>query len=91
MSCIFVDRAMSNSSSVGSGTQKLDLKVPWRNGVLIFMCGQFFFSGAYVSGGLAILEDSGPKIGFFKHGLRGFILWFDWFGGEYLWYLGLDR
>ena len=50
-----------------------------------------FFTGAYVCRGLAILEDSGPKIGFFNHGLRGFILWFDWFVGVDSWYLGLHR
>ena len=53
--------------------------------------GHPYFFGAYMSGGLAILDHSGPKIGFFKHGLRGFILWFDWFGGVYSWYLGLHR
>ena len=32
------------------------------------------FLGAYIGGGLAIFEDSGPKIGFSNHGLRGPII-----------------
>ena len=35
------------------------------------------FLGAYIGGGLAIFEDSGPKIGFSNHGLRGPIIYFN--------------
>ena len=49
----------------------LPIGVLGMGGYIFLTVANFFFTVGYVWGGLAILVDYGPKIGFFKYGLRG--------------------
>ena len=58
-------------------TYFLDSPPMWEYGMGGYTSGSVghpCFLGAYIGGGLAIFEDSGPKIGFSNHGLRGPII-----------------